>query len=159
MAILLYTIVFFLTQGRVPAGEWALDPARSDDINAVIDRSTADMNFIKRPIARHRLRATNPAPRNLSIREHGDSIDVILNSDVVLHTAPGAHFKWRYNGEDLTVDTSVRNGVLHNTFTAGDGVKQNEYRLRDDGMLELRVHLSSPQLKHDVDYVEVFRRK
>jgi hypothetical protein len=145
-------------QAGLPAGEFVPDASRSDDIAAVINRSTSDLNFIKRPIARKRLKGTNPPPQTISIRSVGDSIDVVVNGNVVLRTKPGTQRKWRYNDEDLDVTTTLDNGVLTNTFKAGDGLKRNTYRMIDADDLELTVHISSPQLKHDVDYKQILTR-
>lgn len=155
---MLILLVTAFLQAGLPAGEFVLDASRSDDVAAVINRSTSDLNFIKRPIARKRLKGSNPPPQKISIRPVGDSIDVVVNETVVLRTKPGARLKWRYNGEDLDVTTTLENGVLTNTFKAGDGLKRNTYRMIDADNLELTVHISSPQLKHDVDYTQILKR-
>lgn len=146
-------------EAQVPTGEYVLDSAQSDDINRAISAATADLNFIKRPIARRRLRAANPAPRTLSIKSVGDSVEVMINGTLGLRVKPGRTRDWRgFNGEALKVTSSLEHGVLTNTFVADDGEKRNTYRLRPDGMLELNVHLSSPRLKHPVEYTQIFRR-
>ena len=145
-------------RAQVPAGEWVRDFAQSDDINAAINRGTQGLSFIVKPIARKRLRATNPPPQTLSIKSSGNSIDIVLNNDVVLHTSPGASFEWSYQGEKLHVSTTLEGGVLTNVFKADDGEKSNSYRVRPDGLLELRTRITSHRLKHPVEYVQVFRR-
>lgn len=154
--------VVFATPARaqVPTGNYTLDASHSDDINRAINDATSNLNFIKKPIARKRLRATNPVPRTLSIEAVGDSIEVVINGDLGLRVKPGGTRDWRgFNGgEKLKVTSTLEGGTLTNVFAAEDGEKRNTYRLRSDGLLELRVHLSSPKLKSPVDYTQVFRR-
>src|SRR5262245_28851957 len=47
---------------------------RSDDLNAVINKATARLNFVMRPIARSRLRGTNFAYKDIMIDERPDTI-------------------------------------------------------------------------------------
>lgn len=142
------------------AGTYVIDEAASDDIRAAIDAATRNLNFIKRPIARKRLRATNPPTRSVRIRMVGDSVEVVSNDTIVLRNLPdGAARPWRgFKGEELQVSTVLADGVLTNTFKAADGERRNTYRLRADGMLELSVRLTSPHLEGPVEYRQVLRR-
>ena len=71
---------------QIPVGEYLLDESLSDDINIAINTATADMNFIARPIARKRLRSTNPPTRIVTIEEFGDSVQV--TSDHLISVRP-----------------------------------------------------------------------
>lgn len=160
LAFILPILFSSAARAQAPAGEYMLDGALSESVNVAIDRGTSNLSFIIKPIARKRLRATNPDLQTLVIRNVGDSIDVIVNDDVALRTAPGAEFTWKgFKGEPIEVTTSLVEGVLTNTFTAPDGVKVNRYRLRGDGLLELRVRMTSKRLKQPIEYTQVFRRK
>ena len=56
--------------GAAPLGSWSV--ASAPDLQAVIDQATAPMNFLTRPIARSRLKATNSVYRTVRIeREAG----------------------------------------------------------------------------------------
>lgn len=145
---------------QIPVGEYLIDEALSDDINVAINAATADMNFIARPIARKRLRSTNPPTRVVTIEEIGDSVQVTSDHQIAVRSKPdGVPMKWSaFKGEQLEVTTVIDNGILSNTFSAGDGARTNRYTLRDDGMLEMLVTISSPRLRRPVEYKRVYRR-
>lgn len=142
------------------AGTYVADAAASEDIGRVIDAATASMSFIKRPIARKRLRATNPPTRTIDIMMRGDTLELVADSSVSVATIPnGAPIRWSgFKGEAMTVTTSLEAGVLDYVFDAKDGRRHNRYHLREDGALELTVTLTSPRLPGPVTYVRVFRR-
>jgi hypothetical protein len=48
-------------------GHWEFVAAESGDIATAIDAAVAKMNFVKRPIARSRLKKTNPAYRTIAL--------------------------------------------------------------------------------------------
>ena len=153
---LVFALVLAIQQALV--GDWTLNAGASDDINKAIDIAIADMNFIKRPIARRRLRGTNPPIAKVTIKVFGDSVEIVSPESVLRVRPDGIPMKWRYKGEVLAVLTTFEEGVLTNTFVAEDGERRNTYRLRPDGMLEQHVRLSSPQLKRPVEYRRVFTR-
>jgi hypothetical protein len=155
---MLLVLLLVLAQQTL-AGRWTLDVSASDDINKAIEAATRDMNFIKKPIARKRLRATNPVTPRLVIRMVGDSVDITGDNVTPLRAkADGQPMTWRFKGEDLKVITTFEAGVLTNRFIAEDGERINSYRLRTDDTLEQHVRLSSPQLKRPVEYTRVFTR-
>jgi hypothetical protein len=145
---------------QIPVGEFELDESLSDDVNTAINAATSTMNFIARPIARKRLRSSNPVTRVVTIQEIGDSIEVTSDRQIVLRAkADGVPMPWSaFRGEKLEVITIVHDGVLVNTFSAGDGSRTNRYVLRDDDMLEMQVTISSPRLERPLEYKRVYRR-
>ncbi|HEX6560078.1 MAG TPA: hypothetical protein VF021_11465 [Longimicrobiales bacterium] len=158
-AIILAAIVFAAgtANAQVPSGSYTAITSGNEG-NVAIEQATADLNFIKRPIARRRLRKANPVMRTLAIRVVGDSVEVTLNDQWILRTKLGSIREWRgYNSEPLQVSTELKDGVLTNTFVARDGKKQNRYVLRGDE-LELQVRITSPRLRHAVEYVQRFRK-
>jgi hypothetical protein len=146
-------------QAQVPAGDYVIEASLGDDINRAIDLATADFNFIKRPLARKRLRSTNPPPRTISMKTIGDSVELVFNDEVVLRTKPdGIPIEWRgFNGEKLKASSVVEGTSFIVTFAADEGQKRNAYRLRADGLLELLVRVTSPKLKRPVEYTRIFR--
>jgi hypothetical protein len=145
---------------QVPVGEFVLDESLSDDINKAINDATAEMNFIARPIARKRLRSTNPPTTVVTIETIGDSVEVTSDGRISLRAKPdGIPMKWAaFKNENLQVTTTFENGVLTNVFAAGDGSRTNRYVLRDNDLLEMRVTISSPRLEKPVEYTRVYRR-
>ena len=158
LATLLTMTCAAAAHAQVPVGEYVAVPNGGSQIDEAINRATADFNFIKRAVARHRLHATNPVARSLTIANNGDVVDVTLNGNLRVSNRVGATIPWRYNGESMKVTTSLEGGVLTNTFVADDGEKRNRYVLRSDGMLQLDVVVTSPQLKRPLEYTQLFRK-
>jgi hypothetical protein len=159
MAVAVLCVAASLQAQESLTGSYVADAGASDDIHQRIDEAIHDFNFIKRAVARKRLRAVNPPVQALAIKLSADSVEVITDGATVLRTpANGDPIPWRYRGEDLRVSSKLEGGTLITTFVSSDGERQNHYTLMPDGSIELRVRLSSPQLKRAVEYRRVFRR-
>lgn len=145
---------------QIPVGEFVLDETLSDDINQAINDATSSMNFIARPIARKRLRSTNPPTNVVTIEVFGDSVDVTSDGKISVRAKPdGIPMKWSaLKGEPLNVTTTVEGGVLINVFSAGDGSRTNRYLLKENDLLEMHVTISSPRLAKPVEYKRIYRR-
>jgi hypothetical protein len=156
----LLLLVFLQAHGQAGLwGSYTVDTERSDDVQRVINAATVDMNFIVRPIARKRLRNANPPSKSVSIKSLGDSIEVVVNGNVILRSKPdGRPMDWRYDGDDYEVETLLSDSVLTQTFVGDDGRRVNHYRLQPDGTLLLEVLLTSPQLRRPVEYRVVYVR-
>lgn len=158
-AIILAAILFVTSSAtpQVPTGSYTAITS-GNEVNVAIEQATADFNFIKRPIARWRLRKVNPVVRTLEIRTVGDSVEVTLNNEWTVRTKVGSTREWRgFNNEPLQVRTELDGGVLTNTFVAHDGTKENRYVVRGDE-LDLEVRITSPRLRHAVQYVQRLRK-
>jgi hypothetical protein len=160
MIAVMLVVASVLAGQEALAGSYVRDVAASDDINKVIHAATTDFNFIKRLIARKRLRDVNPPTNTLVIKMVGDSIEFLTNGNITLRSKPNSGpMDWRgFRGELFSVETTYTDGVLTHTFTAGDGQRRNSYTLQSDGSLVQHVRLTSPQLKRPVEYRQVFRR-
>lgn len=142
------------------AGAWVLDAAASDDVNAAIDRATSRMSFITRPVARSRLRgATRPA-RTLLVQRTADAKLMTVEGEAPIRMpADGSPVRWRRSdGETVEVSGRWRERTFVQSFSADDGRRTNEYVLRDDGGLDLRVVIASERLPAPVEYRLVYRR-
>lgn len=151
-----------LAQSAAFTGTFVLAPEASDNIDKAIERSVEKMNFIKRPIARGRLKKTNPAYNTLSIAHNASEVRITTNAGAPIVTpADGTQVQWkREDGEVFGVSTGWQNGKLEQTFRAGDGRRVNLYSLSADGdTLTLDVTVSSPQLPQPVVYRLVYRRQ
>ena len=137
-----------------PIGAWTLAPEQGDVIADAIERGTADMNFVTRPIARRRLRATNNAYATIEIRHEGGSITTVLDGRTITSPADGRSIRWtREDGEVLQVATSLRERTLTQTFTAEDGSRESVYTLSPDGRrLTLQVTIRSGRLPAPITY-------
>ena len=151
-----------LAQSAAFTGTFVLAPEASDNIDKAIERSVGNMNFIKRPIARGRLKKTNPAYNTLSIAHNTNEMRISTDTGAPIVTpADGTQVQWkREDGEVFGVSTEWQNGKLEQTFRAGDGRRVNLYSLSEDGdTLTLDVTVSSPQLPQPVVYRLVYRRQ
>jgi hypothetical protein len=134
---------------------------QSDDIPAAIERSVEHMNFIIRPIARHRLRVTNPLPQHLQLDITPDTITVHLG-DAPLAALPrdGSTVPWRSAAGDkcqisgvLVGDTLVEHIISH----GGQG--ETRYVMLDGGnRVREDVRITSSHLPEPVVYSVTFAR-
>jgi hypothetical protein len=162
VALLLLTLIAPIALADEPlAGQYRLDPKASDDISNAIESQTASMNFITRPIARSRLKKTNPAYSTVAIAFPGNNISITLDQrKAIVFPANGNAVKWtREDGETFDVNGKVVNGTLTQAFVAEDGRRANTYVLSPDGkMMTLNVRVDSPRLPKPVTYKLVYRR-
>jgi hypothetical protein len=129
-------------------------------IETAIETAVAKMNFIKRPIARSRLKKTNEAHRRVEIAIGGSEISVAFDGHKpVQMPADGRTIRWtREDGETFDVNASWEGDRLVQTFKAPDGTRANAFSVDADGRLQMLVTLSSPQLDQPLVYTLTFSR-
>jgi hypothetical protein len=131
-------------------------------ISAAIEAAVAKMNFIKRPIARSRLKKTNAAHHRVTIAITAQEISVAFdNNQPVRMPADGRTAKWtREDGEVFDVAARWSDDRLVQSFKAPDGERINTFALGADGRsLEVQVEVKSPQLPEPVKYSLTFVRQ
>ena len=163
VALLLLTLIAPVTFAADEpfAGHYRLDAKASDNVGNAIEDQTKSMNFITRPIARGRLKKTNPAYDSIAIAFPATNISVTLEQrKPIVFPANGTAVKWtREDGEVFDVSGKVANGVLTQTFVAEDGRRTNTYTLSPDGRtMTLNVKVESPRLPKPVTYKLVYHR-
>ena len=163
VALLLLTLIAPVTFAADEpfAGNYRIDAKASDNVGNAIEKQTASMNFITRPIARGRLKKTNPAYDSIGIAFPANNISITLDQrKAIVFPASGAAVKWtREDGETFDLSGHVANGVLTQTFVAEDGRRTNTYTLSPDGKtLTLNVKVESPRLPKPVTYKLVYHR-
>ncbi len=144
-------------------GTFELQGPAQETVVAAITTGTANMNFIKRPIARSRLKKTNLPPYAWVKIEHTPT-EVSIEMDgrkPIVTPADGKTIKWtREDGEIFDVNTVWEEGKLKETFVAGDGSRENLFEPSADGnALVLQVTIRSPQLKQPIVYRLDYRKK
>ena len=129
-------------------------------IETAIEAAVAKMNFIKRPIARSRLKKTNEAHRRLEIGIGRSEINVAFDGHKpVQMPADGSTIRWtREDGETFDVNAAWDGDRLVQTFKAEDGTRANAFSVSADGRLTLQVTLTSPQLDQPLVYTLTFSR-
>lgn len=134
--------------------------ASSEAIDKAIEAGIAKMNFIARPIARSRLKKTNPLYQRIAIAHEGAQISIRYDdAKPVVAPADGTTVKWtRDDGEVFDVSVRSTDAQLQQTFKAEDGQRVNEFSLAPDGILTLKVTLTSPQLPAPVTYTLQYRK-
>ncbi len=134
-----------------------------DVVTTAITTGTANMNFIKRPIARSRLKKTNLPPYG-TVRFAYPPNEISIEMDTrkpVVTPADGKTIKWtREDGEVFDVNSVWEGKMLRETFVAGDGSRENLYEPSADGQaMTLQVTIRSPQLKQPIVYKLEYRKK
>jgi hypothetical protein len=143
-------------------GVYVNEQQNATAIGTAIDAAVAKMNFIKRPIARSRLKKTNAAHHRVTIALTVDEISVAFdNNQPVRMPADGRTAKWtREDGEVFDVAARWTNDRLVQSFKAADGERTNTFSLGPDGRaLEVQVEVKSPQLPEPLKYGLTFERQ
>jgi hypothetical protein len=141
-------------------GTFGNEQQSAKTIETAIEASVAKMNFIKRPIARSRLKKTNEAHRRVAITIGGGEISVAFDGrKPVQMPADGSAIRWtREDGETFDVNAAWDGDRLVQTFKAEDGTRANAFSVSADGHLTLQVTLTSPQLDQPLVYTLTFSR-
>jgi hypothetical protein len=132
----------------------------SDGIEAAIETAVAKMNFVKRPIARSRLKKTNEPHKKIVITQQADVISVAFDDRKPVQTpADGRPIKWtRDDGEVFDVSLAVTDEGLVQTFKAEDGQRVNTFSANSAGQMTMESRLTSPQLTTPVIYTLLYHR-
>jgi len=181
LAILPAALLVFVAAGRHPDSAFRSGPQQaaviqapsmngtfvftaqgSDNVEEVIKAGTARMNFIKRPIARSRLKKTNQPYQSLTIEHTSAQVSIQTdNRKPILTPADGKSIKWtREDGEVFDVNTVWEQGKLKEMFVAEDGSRENLFSVSADGtILTMQVTIRSSQLPAPIVYKVDYRRK
>lgn len=134
----------------------------SDDVEQVIDRGTAGMSFLTRPLARNRLRKATRAYQLLTIGCTRTTVSIAHDNRAPIVTpADGRTINVkRDSGEAVAVNTVWEQGSLKQTFMVKEGSRENLYSLSPDGQkLIMQVTLRSPRLPVPIVYKLDYKRK
>ena len=134
-------------------GTW--NQAKADDIVAAIQNTVADMNFIKRPIARGRLAKLNPAYKKVFIAISDKATLIKFDERDAIHMLPGGAISpWtREDGDKFMVAAQVGKDQLIQTFKNDEGERTNIFKLSSDGKtLTMSATIKSPQLPKPLTY-------
>jgi hypothetical protein len=152
-------VLSLTAQESALSGIWT--QARADDIAAAISATVADMNFITRPIARHKLTNLNPAYRKVTIAISDREVLVKFDEREPIHMPPaGQPAPWtREDGEKFMVAAQVSRDQLVQTFKNDEGERTNVFRLGPDGKsLVMSATIKSPRLPRPLTYSIGFAR-
>jgi hypothetical protein len=142
-------------------GTYVLDETDSDNINEAIETAVEKLDFVRRDIARGRLRKLNPAYHQVAITSSANEISVTVDNQPPLRTpAKGAPVAWvGPDGGKVNASMQLTGRLLAQTFTSADGRRVNDYTLSPDGRtLTMQVTETSPRLSQTITYKQVYRR-
>lgn len=143
---------------QAPLGTWTLDKA--PDIEAAIETAVKETSFIIRPIARGRLRKTNPAYARVKVERSGESFSVTYDArQPQVMPASGASVKWtREDGDKFDISMRIQGADLVQTYKAEDGQRLNVFHVDPGtGRLSLTVTVSSAKLPKPVVYTLTYK--
>jgi hypothetical protein len=128
--------------------------ASDSGIEAAIEETVKDMNFIKRPIARGRLKETNPAYQRVTMTIGSQEIAIQYDARNPIKTpASGTAVPWtREDGKTFQVTAKVDGNKLVQTFKNDEGERTNIWQLGADGKLNLAVTVKSGSLPKPLTY-------
>ena len=143
------------------SGVYDIVADQSDDINAAIERSVHHMNFIIRPIARHRLRVTNTLPQHLRLDVGRDTITVrVGDNPPAALPRDGTVVPWRdIDGDKCRVSLTFAGDTLIEHVAAHGGQGETRFVMLDDGKrIREDVRITSSHLPEPVVYSVTFTR-
>jgi hypothetical protein len=135
-----------------------LDPERGDNVQAAIERTIRPMSWIIRPIARHRLLRTNRPPAHLTMRVRDDSLVVTFEGHPpVVTPRDGSPAPWKsgVSKETYYVKSTISGDTLHQTITASDGHRQDDFTFSDEAGDRLALGAAERGLPTDMLYPRV----
>jgi len=138
---------------QAPLGTWTLEKA--PDIEAAIETAVKEASFIVRPIARGRLRKTNPAYKRVKVERAGESFSVTYDERAPqVMPASGVPVKWkREDGDVFDISMRPQGADLLQTYKAEDGQRTNVFHVDPaTGRLSLTVTVTSTKLPKPVVY-------
>jgi hypothetical protein len=129
-------------------------------IDAAIEATVKDLNFIKRPIARGRLKETNPAYQKVSFTTGAQEISIQYDARTPIKTpASGQAVPWtREDGKVFQVTAKVEGTRLVQTFKNDEGERTNLWQVGADGKLVVAVTVKSGSLPKPLTYTITFGR-
>ncbi len=134
-------------------GIWKL--ASTPDMAGTIEQCTAEMSFIKRPIARARLKKLNPAYQRILLTRSGTEITFQFEERQPLRVASdGKPMAWtREDGEKFMVSVKFSPDGLVQHYQGEDGERTNQFRVDAAGKnLTLNVTVKSQKLPKPLVY-------
>jgi len=152
-------VLSFSAQAQSLDGLW--HRTKVDNIPAAIEACTADMNFVIRPIARHKLTNVNPAYQKVALAISPQQVSVKLDDrNPILMPGNGSEAPWtREDGDKFQVAAHVAGNQLTQTFRNDEGARTNVFRMSPDGhTLILSVTVTSPKIPKALTYTITFGR-
>jgi len=140
-------------------GTWKL--ATAPDITAAIEKCTEEMSFIKRPIARSRLKKLNPAYQRVVLSRSGAEFAIQFEDRQPIRVpADGKAIAWtREDGEKFMVSVKAAPDALAQHYQGEDGERNNRFRMDATGTtLTLEVTVKSQKLPKALTYELIYKR-
>jgi hypothetical protein len=153
------TVLSLAAQEPSLSGTWTT--TKADDVAAAINAVVADMNFIKRPIARGRLTKLNPVYKKVVIAISDKGVFVKFDERDAIPMLPGgAASPWtREDGDKFMVAAQITKDQMIQTFKNDEGERTNVFKLSADGkVLVMGATIKSPQLSKPLTYSISFGR-
>jgi len=140
-------------------GTWKL--GKAPDLAATIEKCTEEMSFIKRPIARSRLKKLNPAYQRVVIARSGAEITIQFDERQPIRVpVDGKAIPWtREDGEKFMVSVKPGADALTQHYQGEDGERSNLFRVDGAGKaLSLEVTVKSQKLPKPLVYTLSYSR-
>ncbi len=143
---------------QAPLGHWTL--AGAPDVPAIIEAATAPMNFVTRPIARSRLRKTNPVYQAIRLERTPGEYVITYDLRAPQHMpANGAAVPWkREDGDKFLISAAADKDDLVQRYKAEDGERTNVFHLDPASRtMTLTVTVTSAKLPRPVVYTITYK--
>jgi hypothetical protein len=165
MALLAAPLVLAAAGTEAYAGkfQWKESPEARAALEKAVDAGAQQVTWALRKIARGRLTETTKPYVSISMTIKADQIVFERNgTNPITARTDGKAVKWkREDGKEYLVAFAVEaDGVLKQTFTADDGVRENRFTLSPDGrILTMQASVSSKKLRQPVVFSLEYMRE
>jgi len=148
----------FVLSAQDPGFNGVWKYASDSGIPAAIEACVKDMNFVKRPIARMKLKDKNPVYQRVTIAVGPQEISVQFDArNPVRMPADGKAAPWtREDGDRFMVTARLEGSRLTQTIKNDEGERTNVFTLGAGRKLEMAVTVKSPSLDKPLTYTMQF---
>jgi len=141
---------------------YAGGPQERAALDAAIERSAAEFNFLFRPMARSRLRDANGIARVVTFQWSPGSMRVTFTDPQRDYRAPDdgtpVHSPASHDASSR-ISHRFENGLFIESFTSDEGAQRNVFTLTPDAQgMTMSATVSSPKLRVPVQYSLTYHR-
>jgi len=142
--------------------QWTATDAEKAAIEKAVEEGARQVNFALRSIARGRLRESTKPFQKITFAMDGHTLSMTRDDDTpVTGATDGSKIEWkRKDGKKFTVEQTLADNVLTQTFTDPDGnTRVNKHTFDEDAKtMSLEITLNSSSLKTPLTYTLAYAR-
>lgn len=154
-ALSLVLVVFGACICQAEQYRWNGSAETKEQLKQTIERASKEFNFMIRKIAVGRLKKVTSPYETIYFKVEGDTVIFERDgADRIEGKIGGPAVTWL--GEYQVTFERLADGRIKQSFVAEDGTRENVYRLKEDGTLEIDVTIKTDKLKNPLTFTLVY---